>query len=456
LTGRDGVTAGKGLDRVEILSVAPRYRAGADGAQAGHYTIYQDDLRGAAVRLGLRMTTLAGRASPKGEGVETCLDTTSERTIAMSAAERARSGDLIVCYEGSMALMDEFATVAAARPEVTFLVNLFRPETGLTPDLSRKAARNARRDTHHPANLFVSAETDLRVDLARAIGVPCAGSWRLHSTLWDVEVPLESGPERSGPLRVLAPLSGQSYSTDVVHDVAYVMTRLRSEAIHWTLTGASTDRFSATIRGPRLVELGARRLDAPAEREGYAALFASHDVVWIPNRASYRSQSSGKALDALVMGRPVVAPRGSWPAREASRWLGEDPSYEGHEDAAQQFFALANSPARLYAPLEAAGDRIRRAYAPEATVLRMLELAGRPSAGANLPDSGSFALEPLPRVADALTQARAFALPRPPARERLGIRWRAVRAARIGYGPRARRRLIRSARRLRERLRTST
>jgi hypothetical protein len=288
------------------------------------------------------------------------------------------------------------------------------------------------------------------------MGVPCVGAWRLHSTLWDVHVALEPDADHSGPLRVLVPLAGRGYGADVVHDLAFVMLSLRGHGVEWTLTGASSDRFKATVRGPRLVELGARRLDAPAEREGYAALFASHDVVWIPNRASYRSQSSGKALDALVMGRPVVAPRGSWPAREASRWLGEDPSYEGPEEAAQQFFALASDPACWHAPLEAAGDRIRRAYAPEATVVRMLELTGRGPAEGSLLEPGRFALEPLPGVPDGREQTRVPGLPQPPVRERLVTRWRAVRAARIGLTLRARRRLIRSAWRLRERLRTST
>jgi hypothetical protein len=449
------LTGGAGSDLGDILSVAPRYVAGADGAQAGHYTIYQDDLRGAAARLGFRMVTLAMRALLEAEGVETCLDTTGERTIATSAAQRARSGDLVVCYEGSLAMMDAFARVAAERRDVTFLVNLFRPEAGLTPDRARRATGRARRDAQHPANLFVSAETDLRVDLARGLGVPCVGAWRLHSTLWDVHVAPEPYSDRSGPLKVLVPLAGRGYGADVVHDLAYVMLSLRGHGVEWTVTGASSDRFNATVRGPRLVELGARRLDAPAEREGYAALFASHDVVWIPNRASYRSQSSGKALDALVMGRPVVAPRGSWPATEASRWLGEDPSYEDLEEAAERFFALARDPARWHAPLEATGDRIRRAYAPEATVLRMLELTGRRSAQGNLPDSGRFALEPLPGVAESRSQTLALGLPQPPVRERLVTRWRAARAARIGLTLRARRRLIRAAWRLRERLRTS-
>ena len=40
---------------LRILSVAPRYRPGTDGAAGGHYTIYQDDLRAAAQRLDIEL-----------------------------------------------------------------------------------------------------------------------------------------------------------------------------------------------------------------------------------------------------------------------------------------------------------------------------------------------------------------------------------------------------------------
>lgn len=447
---------------LDILSVAPRYSAGADGAQAGHYTIYQDDLRAAAARLGHRMVTLAGRTSPAGEGVVTCLDTTDEWTIASSAAGRAREGDLIVCYEGSLAIMDAFAVMAVERPDVTFLVNLFRPEAGLIPDRSKGEARTSRSKVAFPDNLLVSAETDLRVDFARQLGVPCVGSWRLHSTLWDVEVPSGEGRDASGPVRVLIPLAARGYCPAIVHDVAYVMRRLRrlrgDVAVEWTLTGATSGKFSAQVRGARLEALGAQRVDAPPDREGYAALFARHDVGWIPNRTSYQSQSSGKALDALVTGLPVISAAGSWPAREASRWLGEDLSYLAPEGAVDVFSDLASDPHRWRAPLAAAAWHIRRAYAPESTVLRILEFCRSGTKMAEKAGSvplmvGWSMLEPLPDVCRPRARATKAGSSGTSRMRRAADGLLAARTARIGFGLRTRRRLMRSAWRFRERFR---
>lgn len=391
---------------MRILSVAPRYRPGVDGAQGGHYTIYQDDLRAAAGRLGLDMVVLADRATATGarvegvaqaEGVEAVLDTRDATSLARSAAAAARPQDLVMVYEGSRALVEAFAPVAAARPDVRFVVNLFRPEPGLVPEpLPRRGVRRppvSRVEAvdlftvELPGNLVVAAETDARVALAQRLGIPCEGAWRLHTTLWDVEVdPVPTGPQDrdGGPvgraLRVLVPLADRGYSADFVRDLATVLHLLHrhpgSPRVRLTLTAAGSAKFSAQVRGPRLDALGAVRVASPAGRQDYAALFASHDVIWIPNIDFYRSQSSGKALDALALGRPVLAPSGTWPADETSRWTGEQLTYRDASEAARLLLGLRGHAGELHRRLADASDRIRAAYAPESTLLRVLELAG--------------------------------------------------------------------------------
>lgn len=127
---------------LRILSVAPRYRMAVDGAHGGHYTVYQDDLRAGAARLGLPLEVLADRRATVDEGASTVLDTTDERTIAASVAGVLRPDDLVMVYEGSLAMVEAFVPVAADRPDVRFVVNLFRPEPGLVP--ARRSRGRAR------------------------------------------------------------------------------------------------------------------------------------------------------------------------------------------------------------------------------------------------------------------------------------------------------------------------
>lgn len=434
---------------LRVLSVAPRYRPGVDGAQGGHYTVYQDDLRAGAARLGLPLLVLADRTAVVTEDASTALDTADERTIAASVASVLRPDDLVMVYEGSLALAAAFVPVAASRPDVRFVVNLFRPEPGL---VLAQSPRVLARPTNHmavqtlaagvPGNLIISAETEARVVLSRRLGIPCAGAWRLHSTLWDIE-PDSAGrvkPDGSA-LRVLVPLADRGHSEDVVRDVATVLHLLRNHPegarVSITLTGAGSAKFSARLRGTRLEALGAHRVVSPTDRRAYAALFAAHDVIWIPNRHSYRTQSSGKSLDALVVGRPVMAQEGSWPASESSRWAGEALSYRDAHGAAGLLLDLRGRIHDLHDRLANEAERVRAAYAPESTVLRVLELAD--SAGpAGVGPAGLGPAAAVPGLLPPLpTGERRTGSTHRPHRFPIGQRLRALviawRAARIGW-----------------------
>lgn len=376
-----------------ILSIAPRYRPGVDGSSGGHYTPYQDDLQAAASRLNLDYRILAQRSVMSVKGVDAVLDASSAQALARSTLARCQSGDVVVMYEGSLAMLRALAVVANQRRDVLFLVNLFKPEPGLdfvgtNARTSRLATRsNSFSGVEIPKNLLVIAETDERAFLARRLGIDCVGSWRLHSTLWNIKheltsVSRSSDQERPAELRILVP---HGNSLQAARSLAQVLDSMQiargSNSIHFSITGADARQLAPRILGPQLEALGAHRLDSPVGRANYASIFAAHDVVWIPQSRSYRTQSSGKALDALVVGRPVIAPEGSWPARETSRWIGGGLTYRTENDLIELLTHLDQRIDALRDRLALQLENIRAAYSPDASLIRILEVVSQSGIG---------------------------------------------------------------------------
>lgn len=170
--------------RGRVVDVVPHYRTGVGPTVNGHYTLYHDDLRRAAERLGVDWITFADAGQGEAAGVLPCLETSNPGTLVRSLARELRPSDLVVLYEGSLAILEAVSEVARSFPSCTFLVNLFEPEAGL--DGLRPAPRVHRSP---PENVIVTAETDERAALARQLGLPCTASWRLHSTVHDVVLP---------------------------------------------------------------------------------------------------------------------------------------------------------------------------------------------------------------------------------------------------------------------------
>lgn len=171
----------------------------------------------------------------------------------------------------------------------------------------------------------------------------------------------------------------RGYSRTSVHDIAYVLSRMQQSdtgpRATFTVTGVESPKPTAQARGARLRTLGARLVVGPEDRVAYARLFVEHDVLWMPQRTSYLTQSSGKTLDALVQGLPVVAVAPSWPATQSMRWTGTDLSYRDIEQAAQLFRGLADEIGAVQARLAAISDEVRTFHSPSSTVLSVLEIA---------------------------------------------------------------------------------
>ena len=368
-----------------IVDIAVRYRAGLTPLQNGHYTVYHDDLAAVARRLGHDVLILCGTAGPAAEGVVPCLPEVGAAAQAKELAARVRPGDVVMAYEGSVALLEALVPHAEAAPDVTFVVNLFRPERGIdasgTFDETRRDELRAV-GARLPANLRITADTAERVVLARRAGLPVRAAWALHSIVATVPPPSRGRRREGGPLRVLVPLRPGGFDPGPVGDVARVAHHLRrgtGDRVRISVTRPADPSLKARVRGDRLARLGVDLLVPSPDRTAYAAMFADHDVVWIAGgygfTDGYTTQSSGKTLDALAAGVPVVGTAGTTTAREPLRWTGEPLGVDGWDQAADVLRSLIDRAGTLRARLSAQEDAIRAAYSPEATIRRVLEVA---------------------------------------------------------------------------------
>ena len=398
---------------LEVLSVAPGFGIGAVPF-AGHEETYQLGLARAASDAGLQWTILAAETATFTDGpVVACLDRTGPEAIATSLEQhllrRASAGDRntgVVVYEGSSALASALAPVAARHPHVRFLINLFRAERGLDVPLVRRKRHGTQRELADyardallarlaplaaitwPDNVRITAETDAKALLARSVGIPVVDVWRLHSAMAErdpSEEPLAPQRRPGGPVRVLLAARSSQLHPPLVDDVIEVMARVArvdgGRTIEWVMAGRFDDHPRVGDALQRLQRAGVRidRADRPLEPDAYARMFLDVDAVWMPTVWPYRVQSSGKALDALVLGRPIVAPAGTGPALAMQRWVPGAPAYGSLTEAAQTFLRLPSLLGLLRSELERQADTIRATHHPSVTVEWVCErLGGEP------------------------------------------------------------------------------
>lgn len=411
--------ASVGSQDLEVLSVAPSFGIGSVPF-AGHEETYTLGLSRAAAAAGLPWTILAAETAAFTDGpVVPCLDRSSPATIAASLERHLRgrpsAADRLTCivvYEGSSALAVALAPVAAEHPSVRFLVNLFHAERGLDVPLVRRKRHGTQRElldyapealvarlaplaeVTWPENLRITAETDAKALLARSVGIPVMDVWRLHSALAERGASADRPARRrrpGAPVRVLIAARSSQLHPPLVGDVIEVMERVArvggGSSTEWVMAGRFDDHPRVRDALRRLERAGVRldRADRPLEPDAYAGMFLDVDAVWMPTVWPYRAQSSGKALDALVLGRPILAPAGTAPALAMQRWVPGAPAYGSLAEAAQTFLRLPSLIGLLQAELDHAAAAIRVAHHPSVTVAWLCErLGGEPSGRAEL------------------------------------------------------------------------
>ncbi len=390
-----------------ILAVAPRYRPASIEAVSGHWTVYQDDLRAAAQDLGIEYVILGPRDAPGSSGMRSCLSHESPRATISSVAEHlanepVESGALVLLYEGSLELLELLISIARRFPAHTFVINLFHhdrfldvPRTGREPlrktsTFARYRAGEPRMLQQHwsaaqfPVNLVVMAETPRRAFLAQSLGIPVAGTWALHSQLWDVaRSPQRVGENVPTDLAILIPISAWWLSDVVVDEVVRVVRMVRrwsNHATRWTVSGSLRPRPDAARRLRKLERAGIDIRSGELDQASYASIFVEHDACWFPVRGVYNTQSSGKALDALVLGIPAVGPFGSFAADEAARWIPGGLGYGTAREAAELFLHLPLVLDEVRASLGRNATQIRERYSPHASLAQVLDRVDRAGA----------------------------------------------------------------------------
>jgi hypothetical protein len=235
----------------------------------------------------------------------------------------------------------------------------------------------------------LTAESDAKALMARSAGLPVRSVWQLHSEMAAIDAPATKDTARSDDarIRVLVALRSSQLHAPLVRDVLDVIDGVRradrSDVIEWVMSGRFDADRRVTRALRRIERAGVRvtRHEHPLEPDAYAQGFLDVDAVWMPATWPYRIQSSGKALDALVLGRPVIAPAGTAGAGAMARWVPGAPAYGTTAEAIQLFLRLPTLNDTLTAGLRDAHSAIRERSSPTATVGWILDALRSPEPG---------------------------------------------------------------------------
>jgi hypothetical protein len=423
-----------------VLVVSPHFRP-ATTRPGSHFVTHSLDLTDGFRACGCAVSLIVPQGQPAPDpDVLPLLDTSDPAALARSISAHLAAADdprgITVLYEGGLSHLMAFIGLAERFPTERFVLNLFDRDVGLTAERLSSAESRARlsrlRDVPEetitgdiPSNLILTAETQQRALLAGALGLPLDGAWRLHSQLADLAEPFIAGPNSRDPdrLRVLLPLSTWNAEPSL-REIGFTVLRTTEllrpgQRIDWTLSG-NLDRILGSSDLRRLARLGVKIDHRVRPLEEFAELFRENDLVWLPMRRDCATQSSGKATDALAIGRPILAPAGSYAAHEQSRWLPGFPDYR----TVDEIPVLAASAFRLMASAD-------EAFAATAGARR--DHFGARSSAAHVLD--------LVERADGRRDARPFSLPagslQQPAPAVRAERWRLrARGLRVGAATR--------------------
>jgi hypothetical protein len=435
----------------QILSFSLRFTADSALALRGHENSFQFALHAAAQRKGLPFRILAPVAADGVHGdVLPILGSRSPEAgvVALASLLESEPPSLILHYEATTAWLEAFIPLAGRFPQHRFLVNLFRHEPGLSvPHLSGSSGplRTALRFTvpteeklralrqRLPQNLGVTAETERRALLAQSVGLGNVQSWPNYTPLADDErgAPLTRPYQNDRSLRVMIPLSARQVDRHLLRHIAQVIrlvegNRANSPRYHWSVEGALESNPQKLARVERLRWFGINEIVSHAvPADQYLRAYVAHDVVWFPIQGHYGVASSGKVMEALLAGRPLLAPAGSFAAAELRRWVPAAPAYEGAREAAEILLMMPLLQPIIAARLDEARTNIRERYSATRALNEILRIGSELSEptmshASSLPSTDPQATQN-PALSAADRPVSRFVLIRSILRSRVGI-----------------------------------
>lgn len=300
-----------------------------------------------------------------------------------------------ILYEGSTEWLAAVSSLAQSFPQHAFICNLFHPEpTLITPRFSGESLRlpllaapisdeafTARHFTgiNIPSNVRLMAETETRAFLAQSLGLPVEDVWPLHSILAVPGTRAQTRKRDDSAVRILIPLAARQIDRRVMSDLRFVISQSSrghaGGALKWTIAGALDHRPSAMSAVMTLQSDDVTVRPEAADALDYASQFWNHDAAWFPVRGTYTTQSSGKVLDALVSGLPIVAPAGSFAVSEQRKWVPGAPAYDGRREAVEIFLRLPSLRAHWQNELLRSHDAIVHHYSADRAVSLLVKLA---------------------------------------------------------------------------------
>ena len=368
---------------MRFLDVSKPYRS---HFLQGHYSSFHASLFRAAIHQGHDFSIAATeRRTSSSDSLVGLRFTRRDWGVIARETElylREQSPTTVFVYEGSLDALVAFVEVARRLPQHTFIINLFlidelflRASAFGSTSASTDATKFQQTSQNPPKNMRILAETQKRVLLGRAMGLPICGAWPHHTSL-DLTVDL---PRPELNLVVIGVTDWQLLrSKETISDIDSVLKLSKSAypELRFKILGtippkarrALVDRFRRVRALP-----GAS--DGPLSAEEYARTMGESGLVWLPTQGVYRDHSSGKALDAMVSGRPVLVPAGTFGQQEQERWIPGAPTYRNRNELVELFCARPTILPRWSEEAVAARPRTTVNYSPERAIEALIAYA---------------------------------------------------------------------------------
>lgn len=307
------------------------YVSSISGSLTGHWRPFEEALRAIFTRAGHRFSVISAE------------EFLGSKTLDAGVG----APSLFFRYEGSLGELPFWASKARRNPENTYVLNIFSNEgnlstykslVGAIPRLldKKKSPRSLRASSKSvptdslPNNLILTAETDEKAFFLRAQGFQVSATIPIFSnSLYDSDFGWKNPSLLARKRRLMVLASHHQLSSGAIRwsDVISVALNplLRR---NWSveISGQSIERFNRTAK-LFLGLVGIVFSEGGRSTEEYLAKIQSADLVLFAYSDFYVSQSSGKSLDCLISGVPILARRGTDPHRRAQSILSGYPGY---------------------------------------------------------------------------------------------------------------------------------